>query len=76
MKLILRIEHHYGRDRFHPANELARKFCKLTGQKTLVVREISIIKEIGYTIEFTHRKPNLEISEPRKGNVCYPKTKS
>jgi len=43
----------YGRDTVYPACDKALLFTKLVGQKTLTVRELELIKALGYTIKVT-----------------------
>ena len=46
----VRIKSVYGVDKVYPVCEKAKAFAKLAGQITLTHKEISIIKELGFTI--------------------------
>lgn len=41
----------YGVEVFYPANQEAKIFCELLGQKTLTPRDIKLIQRLGYQVE-------------------------
>lgn len=41
----------YGAIKYYPANSQAELLCKLSGQKTLTLEQLSVIKNMGFTIE-------------------------
>jgi hypothetical protein len=51
MKLIVSIKNVYGIRKIYPECEIAEKFCRLLGTKTLTDKAIEDIKSLGYKIE-------------------------
>lgn len=49
----------YGQDRVYPMNETARLLLKLIGGKIFAPRDLSVISELGYEIEYVARTVEL-----------------
>jgi len=49
----------YGKELVYPVSEMAKLFAELLGRKTLVARDIQIIKQMGYTVEVVLEKETL-----------------
>lgn len=47
----LQVKHVYGKLLAYPVGETANLFLKLTGKKTLDMKDVQIIKELGFRIE-------------------------
>ena len=52
----------YGQDKAYPANTLARALCDMTNTKTMLYRHISIIKRLGFDVQFV--TPSIEDFDP------------
>ena len=50
MNITVQIKTVYGNEMIYPVDNNARVFTFLTGKKTLNRRDISKIKELGYTV--------------------------
>lgn len=50
MNILIRIERVYGRTLIYPACPLADAFAKLTGKKTLSVKDLDLIKTLGINV--------------------------
>lgn len=50
--LKLQVRTVYGVDKIYPANDYARNFAQLLGQKTFTAGNIAKFKELGFTIEW------------------------
>ena len=57
MKIQVTIRKVYGRENIYPACEKADNFCRLLGQATLTHDNITIIKDLGYTVEVVSQHP-------------------
>lgn len=51
MKITVEIKSVYGVDRIYPVCDNAKRFTKLTGNKTLSQADIETIKALGFTVE-------------------------
>ena len=51
-RMIVTVEQRtvWGNDLYYPINELAKKFCELLGVKTLAMRHMHQIQEMGITV--------------------------
>ena len=49
--VCIEIKNNFGTDHFYPANEKAELFTRLTGNKTLTLKDLANIKALGYTVE-------------------------
>jgi hypothetical protein len=49
----------YGRDTIYPVCPRSKLFASLKGQKTLTPYDISIIKQLGYTVLVVHPETTL-----------------
>ena len=56
LKIIIKKKTVYGNELFYPVCEDAKKFCQLIGKKTLDLRDISIIKSLGYEVKLEQDK--------------------
>lgn len=54
MKLILNPKSVYGTDKFYPGCEQSRKIADLLQQATFTERDMRILRELGYSLEFKH----------------------
>ena len=54
MKLILNPKSVYGTDKFYPGCDRSRKFADLLQQTTFTQRDMRILRELGYALEFKH----------------------
>ena len=52
----------YGQDKAYPANTLARALCDMTNTKTMLYRHISIIKRLGFDVQFI--APSVQEFDP------------
>lgn len=59
MTIQVEIRNVYGEEKIYPICEKAKLFAQLAGQKTLMQRDIAIIKQLGYTIEVVQLKKVL-----------------
>lgn len=59
MKLQVTIKSVYGVPKIYPKCDIAQKFCKLLGTKTLTDDAVTVIKSIGYSIEVVQDKVTL-----------------
>lgn len=50
MELIIRSDRIYGQVKHYPVNPAARFATELLQQKTLVERDLKILKDMGYTV--------------------------
>lgn len=57
MSIKVTIKTNWGNEAIYPACEVSKNFVKLTGRKTLTRFDISIIKNMGYSVEVM--TPNL-----------------
>lgn len=62
MKTLIKVQVRsaYGNDRIYPVCPTARKFCELTGRKTLLPADVKAIRELGFEIEFVPSTITLE----------------
>ncbi len=47
---VFKMKSVYGKDLIYPINELAMKFAKLIGKKTLLPNELEQISELGFEV--------------------------
>ena len=59
MTIQVKIKNVYGKETIYPVCESAKAFATLAKQTTLTSREISLIKQLGYTIEVVHDAVSL-----------------
>lgn len=52
IKIQVQLRSVYGRELIYPVNEMALKFTKLLGRKTLTKSDIAHIKALGFEIEW------------------------
>lgn len=52
MLLELQAKSIYGTERIYPMNELAKKITTLLQRKTLTKDEVTLLKEIGFTVKW------------------------
>ena len=50
MNITVRIKNVYGEDKVYPVCDAAKTFAELAGTTTLTARAVSLIKQLGYTI--------------------------
>ena len=50
MNITVRIKTVYGEDKVYPVCNVAKTFAELAGTATLTARAVSLIKQLGYTI--------------------------
>lgn len=50
--VILQMRSAYGTQRIYPMNETAKRFADLCGRKTLLAEDLTMIKALGYEIEW------------------------
>ena len=50
MNITVRIKTVYGEDKVYPVCNAAKTFAELAGTTTLTARAVSLIKQLGYTI--------------------------
>lgn len=50
MNITVRIKNVYGEDKVYPVCTAAKTFAELAGTTTLTARAVSLIKQLGYTI--------------------------
>lgn len=50
MAIQVTIKNVYGNETIYPSCEKAKAFAALAGQKTLTMREITLIKSLGYAV--------------------------
>lgn len=58
-KITVIITSKYGHDLIYPACDLSKTFCELLGQKTFTLKNIQVIKKLGYEIEVKTQKREL-----------------
>lgn len=51
MQIEIEIKNVYGKINIYPINAEAKVFAELLGQKTLTLRDIAIIKTLGYKVK-------------------------
>ncbi len=53
MSQVIQVEkvNKYGSDLIYPRNALAEKACALWGQKTITLRNIGALKDMGFIVE-------------------------
>lgn len=51
MKVIVRKVTQYGVDYYYPVNEMAESFRKFRNHKTLLARDLALIKHLGFEVE-------------------------
>ena len=54
MKLIINPKSVYGTEKFYPGCEHSRLFAELLKQTTFTERDMRILRELGYTLEFKY----------------------
>lgn len=59
MTIQVQIRQAYGRENIYPICEKAKLFAQLVGQKCLTRQDITVIKQLGYTIEIIENKISL-----------------
>lgn len=55
----VRIKVNYGTAHFYPVNPTADLFLRIQGGKTLTKATLKILKDEGYTIQYTYEEPAL-----------------
>jgi len=55
----VRIKVNYGTEHFYPANPTADLFLRIQGGKTLTKATLKVLKDEGYTIQYTYEEPSL-----------------
>jgi hypothetical protein len=60
MKITLERRDQYGAPVYHPIDDAARLFARIAKTKTLTPDTIAAVRALGYQIEITHPKNNLE----------------
>jgi hypothetical protein len=55
--LTVKIERVYGEDKIYPVCQTSHLICDLLEQKTLTQRNITRLKEIGFSIEVKPNQP-------------------
>jgi hypothetical protein len=55
----VRIKVNYGTAHFYPVNPTADLFLRIQGGKTLTKATLKILKDEGYTIQYTYEEPSL-----------------
>lgn len=50
----LQIKSVYGNELIYPACETSNIFCKFINKKTLNIRDVEMIKSLGYTVELVN----------------------
>lgn len=58
-KITIEKRNIYGNDLYYPACSKSEQFCILTGKKTLGLRELNVIKNIGFEIDLKTDKLEL-----------------
>lgn len=53
MERVIRVQvkNNYGNTLVYPVCEVAKEFTKLTGNKTLRLRDIEVIKKLGFEVQ-------------------------
>lgn len=51
MSVQVQIKNVYGNETIYPVCDKAKVFASMVGQKTLTMRDINHIKQLGYTVE-------------------------
>ncbi len=54
--VTIRIRDVYGVPTYYPVNSAAHHFAEIAGTKTLRPRDLSVIRELGFTIETEQRE--------------------
>lgn len=55
----VRVKVNYGTEHFYPANPTADLFLRIQGGKTLTKATLKVLKDEGYTIQYTYEEPSL-----------------
>jgi len=55
----VRVKVNYGTEHFYPANPTADLFLRIQGGKTLTKATLKVLKDEGYTIQYTYEEPAL-----------------
>ena len=63
MKITVTVKTVYGETRVYPACETSALLAKLTGNKTLTVEAMKVIKALGYSIDFSQGETVEEIKQ-------------
>jgi hypothetical protein len=50
----VQVKSNYGNALVYPLCEVSKLFCKLTGNKTLRMADIEVIKKLGFEVEQMH----------------------
>ena len=53
MEIQVMVKSVYGENKVYPVCDTAKKFCELTGRKTLTRRDLQVIASLGYAVEQT-----------------------
>jgi len=59
MNVQVRVKVNYGTEHFYPANPTADLFLRIQGGKTLTKATLKVLKDEGYTIQYTYEEPAL-----------------
>ena len=59
MKIVVEVREVYGNRTVYPVCEAARLFAALAGTKTLTHQAVSMIRQLGYTIEIKQKEVTL-----------------
>ena len=59
MKIQVTIKNVFGNETIYPICETAKLFARLARQKSLTMREIETIKELGYEVEVVQEVKSL-----------------
>lgn len=54
---LLEMKSSYGQDRIYPINDTAQNLAVLTGRKTLLPDDLTVIEKLGFTIQWIHTNP-------------------
>jgi hypothetical protein len=52
MSIQVRIRSVYGNDYTYPVCDTAKLLCSLTGAKTFTVHALTVIRELGYIVQY------------------------
>ncbi len=55
----VKVKVNYGTEHFYPANPTADLFLRIQGGKTLTKATLKVLKDEGYTIQYTYEEPSL-----------------
>jgi hypothetical protein len=58
-QITVEIKTVYGNELIYPICDQAKLFAELAGTKTLTLRQISLIKQLGYTVTARQKITNL-----------------